>query len=148
MRTKSIPKRKIPTITFDKIRADFDDLLRDIPRDLSLLLQLQTYHQRFNAIFFNQELSGTVLLSFWDDMTLGYDQMSMIKKRSVFTRDSLELQDLEEMLIVYEPPLYCFCTPQPFKHLNKQTIDRKMDYFRQGIEKLFGIKTKPIFYPF
>lgn len=150
MRSKSIPKKHLnPSVLFDQITALHQDLIQDVlsKSDLSVSQRLIYYHQRFHALFFNQELNGSIILAFWNDTITGYEQMLMIKKQSIFTKTDLNLDDLQDMMIVYDPPLYCFCTPSPFKYLDK-SLNKKMILFQRGIETLFNIKTKPIFYPF
>lgn len=148
MRIKSIPKRIMtPTIGFDVLLATFDDLMKECRgKDLPLLEYLQMYLQRFNALFFNEELKGSIFLAIWNEKVMNYDQM--IRQQSVFQRRDLMLQDLKDMMIVYDPPMYCFCTSNPFKYMNKPILDRKLDLFRQGFVDLFHIEPKPIFYPF
>lgn len=147
---KSIPKRHMnPTIGFDVLVATFDDLINEIKaKELPLLDLLQYYLQKFNATFFNHELGGAIFLTLWNEHQVGFEQMMVIRQQSVFQKQELCLQDLKDMMIVYDPPMYCFCTSNPFKYMNKPILDKKMNLFKKGIELLFGIETRPIFYPF
>lgn len=150
MKIKSMPKQCInPSITFDRQVANFNDLIVSMQAlDLPLPRKVQIYLSRFNALFFNQEMCGQVLLTFWNDLTLGFDAMKPIYDNAIQTRQDFTEEDLTDTLVVYDPPVYCFYTANPFKYLNKQTIDRKMYYFRKGLELLFNVRPRPTFYPF
>lgn len=150
MKIKSMPKQCInPTITFDRQIAQFDDLLVSIQAlDLPLDRKVSMYLSNFNILFFNQEMSGQVLLTFWNDLTLGFDSMPKIYDQDVKLKQDLTLEELGDALVVYDPPVYCFYTANPFKYLNKRTIDRKIYYFRKGLELLFHVRPQPTFYPF
>ncbi len=132
MRVKSIPKRKIPTTPFDEIKAQFEDLIQTIPKHVPLIHRLQLYHQKFNGIFFHYEELGSISLTLWDINTKEYNH--------IITKYHIEKEDLEDLLIVYDS--------DPKKSLHPTLLLRKLDLFRQGIELLFHIKTKPIFYSY
>lgn len=150
MRRKSIPKRHMnPTIGFDVLVATFDDLIKELQaKEYNVFDLLHSYLQKFNATFFNQELGGAIFLTLWNEQEIGFEQMMVIRQQSVFRNPGLTVQDLENMMIVYDPPMYCFCISNPFKYLNKSQLDRKMYYFRKGLETLFHVRPQPTFYPF
>lgn len=152
MKIKRYPKRNMnPTIKFDSIQATFDDLIKDmVPKikEKTLFQGLRLYHQTFQSLFFNQDLSGSILLTLWDEDVLGFDVFNKAKQCCIFKNSDLTLHDLESVLIVYEPPLYCFTTPNPFKYLNKRQLDLKLHLFQKGLEILFNLTLQPILYPF
>lgn len=145
-----MPKKHLkPTVTFDPLVANFDDLVNEMKTlDLPLSQRLHAYISKFNALFFYQEMSGHVMMTFWNDLTLGFEEMKKIRDQAVQNKPDLTLEDLGDALIVYDPPVYCFYTSNPFKYLNKSQLDRKMYYFRKGLEILFHVRPQPTFYPF
>jgi hypothetical protein len=140
-----------PSIVFDTIQATFDDLIQELDpkiQNMTLINGLRLYHQTFHSLFFNQELSGSLLLTFWNENVQGYEDLNVAKQYVIFKESNVTMDDLQSLLIVYEPPLFCFTTHDPFKYLNKQQLDRKFCLFEKGLKLLFNVALKPILYPF
>lgn len=151
MRLKSIPKRCMnPTITFDSMEATFQDLIQDLSKkvkSLDLIEGLRYYHQSFQSKFFNTELTGSILLTIWNDKISGYEDFFQAKLQNIFGTN-LKKDRYNTFIIVFDPPLYCFTTHDPFKYLNKKSVDKKLLLFQKGLKELFDLNNLPILYPF